>query len=96
MCGYDGETPSIVWDITLKARKEHTCCECLSVISIGETYHLTKGIWGGEFEQFRTCEICHMVKAEAYSSGNLRHDEGIAFGCLWEIVGVEYEVGACQ
>lgn len=89
MCGYSGETPSAFWESTPRARKEHTCCECLSTIAIGETYHLAKGVWDGEFQIYRTCEICHQVRNLAHAE--MRHGEGIAFECLWEEVGVEYE-----
>lgn len=91
MCGYSGETPSAFWESTPRARKEHTCCECLSTIAIGEKYHLAKGVWDGEFQVYRTCGICHKVRIEADAAEDRNDYEGIPFTCLWETVGVEYE-----
>ena len=89
MCGIDGEGPSAFWRSNPKAKKEHKCCECFSLIGIGETYELSKGVWDGKFGSFRTCEICSKVRSAAHA--DRRYDEGISFGCLWEEVGVEYE-----
>lgn len=88
MCGY-GEDPTVFWLGNPVARKEHKCCECLSVISPGERYELAKGVWGGEFDTFKTCSICKAVRDEANS--HLQYDEKIPFECLWETVGAEYE-----
>ena len=43
MCGY-GEAPSVQWVEHQVARKEHRCCECLSVISPGERYERVSGV----------------------------------------------------
>lgn len=90
MCGSSGEGPSVFWESKPRARKEHKCCECLSAISPGEVYELFEGVWEGSFGRFRTCSICASVRDGAMSDRN--HDEGIAFGCLWEETGVEYEI----
>jgi hypothetical protein len=88
MCSL-GEGPSAFWQSTPMARKEHVCCECQSAISPGERYELSEGVWEGEFGRYKTCLICRNVRDAAQA--DLRFDEGIAFGCLWETVGVEYE-----
>lgn len=89
MCGIDAEAPSCMWETHHVARKAHLCCECHSVISTGEKHQLIKGVWDGEFGTYRTCEICEAVRNEAMAIR--RNDEGIAFGCLWEETGVEFE-----
>jgi hypothetical protein len=88
MCG-DGESPSAYWESHPKARKEHKCCECGSVIGVGEKHQLAEGIWNGEFGRYRTCEICEAVRDKALP--DFRNDGGIPLECLWETVGVEYE-----
>lgn len=89
MCSTSPDGPSVYWRSTPVARKEHKCCECESVISKGERYELFEAVWDGEFGRYKTCSICVAVREEAQH--DLRFDEGIAFGCLWETVGVEYE-----
>lgn len=49
MCGY-GEAPSVQWVEHPVARKEHRCCECLSVISPGERYERVSGVWEEQVE----------------------------------------------
>lgn len=88
MC-IDGEDPSVIWVTNPIARKEHRCCECLSVISPGEKYELVKGVWNGEFLTFKTCQICAIVRDAA--NLQYRWGETIPFTCLWETVGCEYE-----
>lgn len=89
MCIY-GETPSIFWLTWHVAIKEHECCECLSTISTGERYELSKGVWDGVFSAYKTCSICSQVRNRALS--DYEFDDGIAFGCLWETIGVEGEI----
>lgn len=88
MC-IQGEGPDVYWKSNPMARKEHKCCECGSIISVGERYELFEAVWDGEFGRYKTCTICCTVRDEAQS--DLRLNEGIVFGCLWETVGVEYE-----
>ena len=88
MCGY-GEAPSVQWVEHPVARKEHKCCECLSVISPGERYERVSGVWDGEFGVFKTCMVCAEVREAAMA--RYRFDDSIPFECLWEIVGVEFE-----
>ena len=83
--------PQAYWDSYRVARKAHTCCECESIISPGERYQVIEGIWEGKFARYKTCEACEGVRRTATSEGDFNHDEGIALGCLWETVGVEYE-----
>jgi len=88
MCS-SGEAPEAYWESAPKARKEHICCECLSVIPPGDHYQLFEGVWEGTFARYHTCTVCRDVREAAQR--DLMHDEGIAFGCLWETAGVEFE-----
>ncbi len=86
MC-YCEEGPTVTWQSTPIARIEHKCCECGSVISKGEKYHLDKGVWEGDFRTFKTCEICEKVRSAALSGDY----DCICYEQLWETVGVDYE-----
>ena len=91
MCYCDiNDGPSVSWESHPIARKIHTCCECGSRIDPGEKYWLFKGVWEGEFLTFKTCEICENIRSEAISDGI----ECIAFECLYETVGSEFEYAA--
>ena len=85
-----GETPSFFVEEYPVARKEHKCCECFSTIAKGEKYQVAKGVWDGEFGSYKTCEICYKVRDEAIHKGR-DLGECLAFGYLWETVGIEFE-----
>jgi len=58
MCSCDGDPPEF-YDVNIvKGRKQHKCCECLSVISVGESQQVASGKWEGDFAVFRTCMKC--------------------------------------
>ena len=79
-----------MWTTTPKAAKEYRCCECGSIIDKGEKHQLIKGIWDGTWDKYRTCEFCASVRDKSHDDFNFGHDEGIAFGDLWECVGSDY------
>ena len=83
-----GEAPRLPRITTPKARKNHMCCECGSIISPGEKYEKISGLWD-EFETHKTCLFCADVRDQAYSDFDLTLDEGIVFGQLWECVGYD-------
>lgn len=58
MCFIDNEEPSFIETEDRTARKEHRCCECRVIIGRGEKYESTRGVWGGDFEHFKTCMFC--------------------------------------
>lgn len=43
---------------TLKARKQHHCCECAGTILPGQQYQRVSGVWEGNAEAFKTCLPC--------------------------------------
>lgn len=78
MCmDYDG--PEFSHDTTPCAKKEYKCCECYRMISIGEKYGKTRGVWDGQFITFKTCEHCLVAR-------NWIQDEcgGYVYGMLLE------------
>ena len=86
MCYCDFDAPQFYNESMPKARKQHIFCECGSAIDPGEKYWRIDGMWD-EFETFKMCLICRKIADLAYDDG---HD-CIAFGCLYETVGSEYE-----
>jgi len=61
---YDFETPDFFREETPKARKPYKCCECREEIKPGQKYHKAVGVWGGEFQTWRTCAPCHAIREE--------------------------------
>ncbi len=91
MCYCDtNDSPKIFNETNPTAIKHHICCECGSTIDPGEKYWRVTGLWDGGFETFKTCVICENIKSEAYAEGV----ECIAFTCLYETVGSEFEYAA--
>lgn len=43
---------------TVKARKQHVCCECGIAIEPGDEYERAFGVWDGHPDTFRTCVDC--------------------------------------
>ncbi len=72
------------------ARKEHTCCECGDPILPGEKYEKARGVWGGGFEEYKTCFVCRRIRDDVCACGWL-------FGGLREAIfdahGVDYVTG---
>ena len=64
-----GTIPSLLRRKTVKARKEHECCECGDKISPGETYEDVFGVWAGRRKVFKTCRICVLIINDFFSCG---------------------------
>ena len=90
-CSCDLDGPKVFWETWPKARKSHTCCECLSPIDIGEKYWRVAGVWDGGWNTYSMCKTCKDVWDEAVSEVP---DLCICFGELWDTVGVEFEYAA--
>lgn len=81
-----GEWPKFSRDSFPKSRKQHTCCECGSIIDIGEQYHCFTGMWD-KFMIYRTCLICHKIRIEVEKTIG----ESPAFGTLYDCTGYQFE-----
>jgi len=64
MCDCDCDPPTFYESKLVKARKAHKCSECLRVIEKGEQHEYAKGLWEGDFSDFRTCSTCLAMIAE--------------------------------
>ena len=60
----EGEPPTIFWESSPKARKQHKCCECRGYIDIGEHYRLFDCVWGGKFCSHKTCSDCYQLRID--------------------------------
>ena len=70
------------------ARKPHKCCECSSIIPVGEKHHCYFGVWDMA-ETFRTCPVCEILRKEVvakpgYMGGDFEDEPNTwpAFGRL--------------
>jgi hypothetical protein len=67
--GYDGHDQDFVNTNHRKAIKEHQCCECHRVITIGEKYEYTAGCWEGDFATYKTCSDCRAIRDAFFCEG---------------------------
>lgn len=58
MCDCSDYAPTFYGARNVKGRKDHRCDECLRVIPKGEQHEYAKGLWEGDFSDFRTCGLC--------------------------------------
>lgn len=56
--------PEFFTSLIRKAKKEHVCGECKSVIKKGERYEYASGKWDGEIDSYKTCLSCVDVRDE--------------------------------
>lgn len=83
-CDYDGESFDYFDVCIRKARKEHTCCECMAKILPGEKYEYLKGAFDGGWDTYKTCLPCSRIRKDFCSPmGNLREE-------LIEFLGFDY------
>jgi hypothetical protein len=77
--------PPVAWKKTIikKARKQHECFECLSVIDAGESYVRINAIYSFGPETFKYCCFCNS-KWDEYSE--LLSDIDCAVGSLWDAI----------
>jgi len=69
------------------SRKRRICCECGRHIESGEVHELSKGVWAGSFQEFRTCAECFDIREDLQDdmTGVLYDEEvycAMAFGNL--------------
>ena len=58
---YEGEPPAVFEEWRPRARKPHKCCECRGVIRRGNRYRKAKGLWDGEWSEYKTHEACYRL-----------------------------------
>jgi hypothetical protein len=68
-------SPDFLTCAHVKARKPHKCFECGRRIAIGDIYEYVTGKWEGEFDTFKTCDLCAEIRAvffcESWLYGNM-------------------------
>ncbi len=77
-CGCD-EGPEWLRAKTVRAMKQHRCCECGDRINVGDVHEYVVGKWDKTISQFRTCERCSDLR-QAY----VDLDYCFHYGTLWE------------
>lgn len=78
----DYEQPKFYRRENPKCRKVTKCCECRGEIKVGEQYHKVSGVWGAEFDTYRTCNDCEQLRDEINKDRGSQ--EGTYFGGLFE------------
>ena len=80
----DYDPPAIFSSKEVKARKSHVCCECGGEIKKGDYYEKVKGLWEGEWREFKTCFTCLDVREVYFPCDEF---------CIGEMY---YEIGECM
>jgi hypothetical protein len=73
----DDDTCEFSFARTVKAAKDHKCCECGGIIVRGTMHHLAGGKWDGDFSTFRTCPVCREIIKAFFCNG-------YAFGAIYD------------
>lgn len=60
----DCEYPECFREVTRTARKQHRCCECRGLITIGTKYQYCSGIWQGDPGDHKTCLPCAQLRKD--------------------------------
>lgn len=63
------DRPKVCTVKDVRARKQHSCCECGRTIERRETYELVKGLWDGRWETYKTCLGCTRIRDHFCSDG---------------------------
>ena len=77
---YDVDQNEFHHESSVRARKEHRCCECRWAIKPGDTHELAVGKSDGRFWTMRTCQVCVEIR-KAFVCGSW------VYGELWESIG---------
>jgi len=90
VCGLFDSAADVCEAKMVKARKEHTCCECGEKIQPGEKYECTRGLWEGSWDYFKTCYPCVCIRNELCCHG---WEFGELRGVVLEAYGIDYVSG---
>jgi len=82
-CEWDGDAPELFDERCVRARKEHRCCDCGTLIRPGERYTLVSGKWDGEFETFAICQSCDDLRSRCDLACTSYGD--LADGVYWRL-----------
>jgi len=52
-----------------RARKEHTCCECLQTIKPGDQYEHYRGVYDDDIFTAKTCLPCAGIRRDFFHCG---------------------------
>ena len=58
-CGDDG--PDVWLERFIRARAEHTCAACCTIITRGELYHQTRSLYDGGWTVVKRCARCQAI-----------------------------------
>jgi hypothetical protein len=58
----DGESAQCHSTSTVKAAKDHRCCECRETITKGTKHEVVKGMWDHSWSTYRTCLSCVEIR----------------------------------
>lgn len=73
----EGEPFDVCSAKTVRARKEHRCCECGDPISVGDLHEHVRGLCDGAWGSWRTCARCLNVRTDYFGNwtfGLMRED----------------------
>lgn len=90
MCDY----PRVFDSSEVKARKQHRCVECRTLIAKGERYVRHKGIWDDGPNSLAICLPCESLWDAVWTALRANNEDCLQYGELWEAA-QEYEV-ACR
>jgi hypothetical protein len=68
------ESPTVYNSTIRKARKVHTCGECLTLIEPGKQYEEARGLWDGTWDTHRTCMDCLEIRPDEWVFTMLHED----------------------
>lgn len=60
----DYESGSVYSATTVRAAKDHRCCECTGTIRKGERHERVNGCWEGSWSTYRTCPDCVALRCD--------------------------------
>ena len=96
-CDCNDNIPKVFEVTHPKARKQHTCCECGSIIDQDEQHECARGLWDEGWDTFRTCIACAQIREAAMAASfESFSDMCFPFEHLYECVGYDYEEAACS
>ena len=64
----EGEAYVVSETKTVRARKEHLCCECGETIAVGDLHEHLRGLCDGFWESLRTCARCVNVRTDYFAA----------------------------